>query len=169
MCSQGKFYEKDNELYKIHFPVWLGSLKGVNAPTLKIQIPLTLVCIYIIIMSHCKHRSLGPSLTIRLYCPSPPGGLSGYILCKQRAIVYVLAGRPTFVRLCEGSTELYRLWVRPYFSSSFPHIWRSLWCNGYRRRKWTWRHEFKSDCISHSTNTLGKGMNPIILPPAMGK
>ena len=24
-------------------------------------------------------------------------------------------------------------------------------------------------CISHSTNTLGKGMNPIILPPAMGK
>ena len=25
------------------------------------------------------------------------------------------------------------------------------------------------DCISHSTNTLGKGMNPIILPPAMDK
>ena len=25
------------------------------------------------------------------------------------------------------------------------------------------------DCISHSTNTLGKGMNPIILPPAMVK
>ena len=37
--------------------------------------------------------------------------------------------------------------------------------------EWTRRHEFKSwtDCISHSTNTLGKGMNPIILPPAMGK
>ena len=27
----------------------------------------------------------------------------------------------------------------------------------------------KTDCISHSTCTLGKGMNPIILPPAMGK
>ena len=27
----------------------------------------------------------------------------------------------------------------------------------------------EADCISHSTNTLGKGMNPIILPPAMGK
>ena len=27
----------------------------------------------------------------------------------------------------------------------------------------------KPDCISHSTNTLGKCMNPIILPPAMGK
>ena len=25
------------------------------------------------------------------------------------------------------------------------------------------------DCISHSTNTLDKGMNPIILPSAMGK
>ena len=27
----------------------------------------------------------------------------------------------------------------------------------------------EADCISQSTNTLGKGMNPIILPPAMGK
>ena len=27
----------------------------------------------------------------------------------------------------------------------------------------------KADCILHSTNTLVKGMNPIILPPAMGK
>ena len=27
----------------------------------------------------------------------------------------------------------------------------------------------ETDCISHSTNTLGKGINPIILPPAIGK
>ena len=27
----------------------------------------------------------------------------------------------------------------------------------------------EADCISHSTNTLGKGMNSIIIPPAMGK
>ena len=27
----------------------------------------------------------------------------------------------------------------------------------------------ETDCISHSTNTIGKGMNPIIIPPAMGK
>ena len=27
----------------------------------------------------------------------------------------------------------------------------------------------KADCISHNTNTLGKGMNPIILPPVMSK
>ena len=50
---------------------------------------------------------------------------------------------------------------------------RCLWCNGYRRRKCTRWHEFKSwkrlIAFSHSTNTLGKGMNPNILPPAMGK
>ena len=28
---------------------------------------------------------------------------------------------------------------------------------------------YETDCISHSTNTIGKGMTPIILPPAMGK
>ena len=27
----------------------------------------------------------------------------------------------------------------------------------------------ETDRISYSTNTLGKGMNPVILPPAMGK
>ena len=27
---------------------------------------------------------------------------------------------------------------------SIESIWRCLWCNGYRRRKWTRRHEFKS-------------------------
>ena len=27
----------------------------------------------------------------------------------------------------------------------------------------------ETDCISHSANTLGEGMNPIILSPAMGK
>ena len=56
-------------------------------------------------------------------------------------------------------------------------LWRCPWCNGYRRRKWTRWHEFKSwtrliafhialisnYCISHSTK------NPIILPPVMGK
>ncbi len=26
-----------------------------------------------------------------------------------------------------------------------------------------------TDCILHSANTLGKGVNPIILPPVMGK
>ena len=50
---------------------------------------------------------------------------------------------------------------------------RCPWSNGYRRRKWTRRHEFKSwtrlIAFHMSTITLGKGMNQIILPPAMGK
>ena len=48
--------------------------------------------------------------------------------------------------------------------------WRCPWCHGYRHRKRT-RVQIldETDCISHCTNTLGKGMNPIILPPAMGK
>ena len=44
------------------------------------------------------------------------------------------------------------------------------WCNGYRRREMDTATRVQildeTDCIS---NTLGKGMNPIILPPAMGK
>ena len=37
-------------------------------------------------------------------------------------------------------------------------------------RKWIGRHEFKrwTRLILHSVNALRKGMNPIILPPAMG-
>ena len=50
---------------------------------------------------------------------------------------------------------------------------RYPWCNGYRRRKWDTAARVQildqANYISHSTNTLGKGMNPIILPPAMGK
>ena len=49
----------------------------------------------------------------------------------------------------------------------FAYKRRCPWCNGYRRRNWT-RHEFKSwtDCISHSTNTLGKGYESNYSPPS---
>ena len=42
------------------------------------------------------------------------------------------------------------------------------WCNGYRRRKWTRRHEFKSwmRLIAFHIALIPLG---IILPPAMGK
>ena len=47
---------------------------------------------------------------------------------------------------------------------------RCPWCNGYRRRKWTRRHEFKSwttlTALHIALIPLG---NPIILPPAIGK
>ena len=51
-------------------------------------------------------------------------------------------------------------------------LWKCAWCNGYRRRKYTAtqvQNLDETDCISHSTNTLGKGMNPIIFPQPMGK
>ena len=44
------------------------------------------------------------------------------------------------------------------------------WLSSYEMDTATWVQILnESDCISHSTNTLGKGMNPAILPPAMGK
>ena len=48
---------------------------------------------------------------------------------------------------------------------------RCSWCNGYCRMDSATRVQMldETDCISHSTNTIGKSMNPIILPPAMGK
>ena len=71
---------------------------------------------------------------------------------------------------CCGS-PLYQLSSWLIFSLCKSIILRCPLFNSYRCRKWIRRHEFKSwtDCILHSTNTLGKGMNPIILPPAMGK
>ena len=69
--------------------------------------------------------------------------------------------------------NLYILYHRAIFIYKYAKLFRRCpLCIGYRRRKWTRRHEFKSwsrHCISHSTNTLRKGMNQIILPPAMGK
>ena len=46
-----------------------------------------------------------------------------------------------------------------------------LMCQPYDKKYMATRVQIldETDCISHSTNTLGKGMNPIILPPAMGK
>ena len=67
---------------------------------------------------------------------------------------------------------IFIMYVLSWITIIYTQQRRCPWCNGYRRRKWTRRHEFKSwttDYISHSTNTFGKGMNPIILPPAMGK
>ena len=56
-------------------------------------------------------------------------------------------------------------------SYTYPLWWR-FWRNGYRM-KWTRRPEVKNlndaVCISHSANIYGKGMNPTILSPAMGK
>ena len=51
-------------------------------------------------------------------------------------------------------------------------FWRCPWCNG-NYENGHGKQEFKSwtklDCISHFTDTLGKGMNLTIFPSAMGK
>ena len=52
-------------------------------------------------------------------------------------------------------------------------MWNRSQFNGYHRRKWTLRREFKSPhgavYIFQSTNNLEKGMNPNILSQALGK
>ena len=48
-------------------------------------------------------------------------------------------------------------------------IRRCMWCNVYPRRKWSRWPEFKPWTWLFFANTLEKGMNPIIVPPAMGK
>ena len=45
---------------------------------------------------------------------------------------------------------------------------RCPWCNEMNTATRV-RILDETDCISHSTNTFGKGMNPIFLPPAMVK
>ena len=52
-------------------------------------------------MSRRQHWSPWPSPAIRLYRPSLPRALQGYILYRHRAVVYVFAGRPGFAHLCE--------------------------------------------------------------------
>ena len=51
-------------------------------------------------------------------------------------------------------------------------IWRCPWCNGYRRRKWTRRHEFKSwtrlIAFHIAIIPLGKVWIQFNLPPGMG-
>ena len=51
------------------------------------------------------------------------------------------------------------------------HMGRFPRCNDYHLRKWIRRHEFKfwTRLICISRSTCGKGMNPTILPPPLGK
>ena len=64
--------------------------------------------------------------------------------------------------LCHLIRNLINLW-------DYKHLRRRLKCNSYRRGKWTRWPEFKNWtkllAFSHNANTLGKSMNPTILPP----
>ena len=63
----------------------------------------------------------------------------------------------------------------PLPKSSFLHtyIHTYVWYNGYRRKKMDAARRVqildKAVCLSYSANTFGKGINLIILPPAMDK
>ena len=60
-----------------------------------------------------------------------------------------------------------------HLASTFFLRVRCPWCSRYRRREMNTATRVQildeTDCISHSTNTLEKDMNQVILPPAMGK
>ena len=102
---------------------------------------------------------------------STPDWSNGTCLCPMIQIV-IFKNCSYLIGLHAGKKKLLiKLYKNVKMKIRWMYFWRCPWCNGNRRRKWTGRHESKSwtDCISHSTNTLGKGMNPIILPPTMGK
>ena len=71
-----------------------------------------------IILSRRQHGSPWPSLATRLYRPSLPRGLPGYILYRHRLVLYrfLLAVLPLLVHV-KGSTGVYHLRVHPYFCS----------------------------------------------------
>ena len=62
-------------------------------------------------------------IATRLYRPLLPASLKGYILYRHRVVVYrfLMVFLPVLVH-GKGSRGIYRLWVRPYFSSSVPQV-----------------------------------------------
>ena len=141
-------------------------------------VTVTMRCRACLIISECYSSDLLQWLEHSL-------GINGFRSTWPYLIVEFLATQAKFLKpsgYCSDQLSLQFSHNNCFFFIASAVLWlifepvthkfpRCPWGNGYRRRNWTQRHEFKSwtDCISHSTNTLGKGMNPIILPPAMGK
>ena len=89
----------------------------------------THIYIYIYIYHHHQVASSAwiypwPFLTSLLYRPSLLAGLKGYFLYRHRAVVctFSLVVLPLLVYV-KGSSGVRHLCVRPYFSSSIPHVW----------------------------------------------
>ena len=57
----------------------------------------------------------------------------------QGVIVHMRVSESIFVRMCIDSRSEY-IWMRLCIVLTCKHSW----CNGYRRRKWTWQPKFKS-------------------------
>ena len=91
--------------------------------------------------------------------------------------VYVYTSWPKQIYIC-AHTDIpilvcIYIYIYIYIHNSHSHttvLGKCLKCNGHYC--WTWRTVQVLDqsvSILHSTNSFGKGMNPTILPPAMGK
>ena len=87
------------------------------------RIYMYIIIIIIIITSRSKHESPWPSLITCLYCPSLVRVLQDYILYRHRAVGYsfLLVVLPFLVHV-KGSTRVYCLCFRPYFSCSVLYV-----------------------------------------------
>ena len=67
----------------------------------------------------------------------------GFFRCLSKSGTYTELRTTSFIGstgvTCSDSVTYNRVQVL-----SIPILWRCPWCNGYRRRKWIQRHEFKS-------------------------
>ena len=151
------------------------------------------VCVYIYIyiyiyISHHVLPAARISLTLSRHFSLSfiaSGRSSGlHPVSSQSCCMYVRAGRPAFVQpyvgvhrstslmsssllLQQCPTCLVRLtWIVFEMGGRWPYSWCFVGC--YLQDLFNIQILDETDCISHSTNTLGKGMNPIILPLAMG-
>ena len=93
---------------------------------------------------------------------------------RKRRLTYLMVTLISLALSVESYIDIISIRNRPRLhrtniSKSIKDLWRCPWCNGYRRRKWTRWHEFKSWTRLTAFHIAQKGMNLIILPPAMGK
>ena len=115
------------------------------------------VCVSLIPLQRCSRCILPPQLT--------GASTTGVQLLNLEAAIQLLLDRDSSLDNVETSYYVYYdvyfhagitvldaigafCWARSKgleLTLEVPVVfWRCLWCNGYRRRKWTRRHEFKS-------------------------
>ena len=72
--------------------------------------------------------------------------LGPIVTCDFDCFLFLLRLRRTFVATTKWSehTPSKKEYVSQFRALLIQLLWRCPWCNGYRRRKWTRRHEFKS-------------------------
>ena len=102
---------------------------------------------FIIIMSRCQHRSPWHSLTTRLYRPSLPGSLQGYILNRHRTAV-------TFARPYKGVHRSTSLMSSSLFLQQCPaFLVRLTWIVFMMGGRWLNSLCFVGCCLQDSFST----------------